>query len=163
MSTLYELGQEWERVYEMLLDPEIPEEAVFDTIESIEGVMDIKADSYAKIIKNMDGDVETIDTEIKRLQARKKAIENGQKRMKDALENMMRSTGRLKFKTALFSFGIQKNGGKLPLVFTKDQPVPAEWLKPGDPDTEKIRKHLEAGNHLDFATIGERGESLRIR
>ena len=163
MSTLYELGQEWERVYEMLLDPEIPEEAVFDTIESIEGVMDIKADSYAKIIKNMDGDVETIGAEIKRLQARKKAIENGQKRMKDALENMMRSTGRLKFKTALFSFGIQKNGGKLPLVFTKDQPVPAEWLKPGDPDDEKIRKHLEAGNQLDFATIGERGESLRIR
>ena len=88
---------------------------------------------------------------------------NGQKRMKDALEAMMRSTGRLKFKTALFSFGIQKNGGKNPVVFAKDQPVPAEWLKPGDPDTEKIRKHLEAGNELPFAVIGERGESLRIR
>lgn len=161
MSTLYELGKQWEEVYEMLLDPEIPEEAVFDTIESIEGVMDIKADSYAKIIKNMDGDMAAIDVEIKRLQERKKAMANGQKRMKDALENMMRSTGRLKFKTALFSFGIQKNGGKLPLIFS--EPVPAEWLKPGDPDTEKIRKHLEAGNQLPFAAICERGESLRIR
>lgn len=161
MSTLYELEREWEEVYEMLLDPEIPEEAVFDTIESIEGVMDIKADSYAKIIKNMEGDIDTIAAEIKRLQNRKKAMENGQERMKDALEHMMRSTGRLKFKTALFSFGIQKNGGKNPIVFSES--VPAEWLKPGDPDTEKIRKHLEAGNELPFAVIGERGESLRIR
>ena len=161
MSNLYELGQEWERIYEMLLDPDIPEEAVFDTIESIEGVMDIKADSYAKIIKNMDGDIAAIDAEIKRLQERKKVATNGQKRMKDALENMMRSTGRLKFKTALFSFGIQKNGGKHPLVFT--EPVPADWLKPGDPDTDKIRKHLEAGDQLPFAALGERGESLRIR
>ena len=161
MSNLYELGQEWERVYEMLLDPEIPEEAVFDTIESIEGVMDIKADSYAKIIKNIDGDIAAIDAEIKRLQERKKAATNGQKRMKEALEHMMRSTGRLKFKTTLFSFGIQKNGGKQPLILT--DVVPADWLKPGDPDTEKIRKHLEAGNELSFAVIGERGESLRIR
>ena len=163
MSTLYELNLDWERVYEMLLDPDIPEEAVFDTIESIEGVMDIKADSYAKIIKTMDGDIAAIDAEIKRLQDRKNAVANGQKRMKDALENMMRTTGRLKFKTALFSFGIQKNGGALPVVFNHGENVPAEWLKPGDPDTNKIRKHLEAGNELPFASLGERGESLRIR
>ena len=36
MLSLYEMSQEWENVFEMLLDPEIPEEAVFDTIEMIE-------------------------------------------------------------------------------------------------------------------------------
>lgn len=46
-------------MFEMLLDPEIPEEAVFDTIEMIEADMDIKADGYAKIIKSMDGDAAT--------------------------------------------------------------------------------------------------------
>lgn len=48
--SLYEMSQEWENVFE------IPEEAVFDTIEMIEADMDIKADGYAKIIKSMDGD-----------------------------------------------------------------------------------------------------------
>ena len=37
--SLYEMSQEWENVFEMLLDPEIPEEAVFDTIEMIEADM----------------------------------------------------------------------------------------------------------------------------
>lgn len=58
----------------MLLDPEIPEDAIFDTIGMIEADMDIKADSYAKIIKSMDGDAAQIDEEIKRLQGRKNSI-----------------------------------------------------------------------------------------
>jgi hypothetical protein len=76
---------------------------------------------------------------------------------------MMRATGKTKFKTALFSFGIQKNGGSLPVVFAPGIDVPREWLKPGDPDTVRIRKHLEAGHTLPFAVLGDRGESLRIR
>lgn len=163
MINLYELTADWERVFFMLEDPEIPEEAVWDSIEGIEAVMDIKADSIAKILKAMDAEIDMIDAEIKRLRDRKSAKENRKNWLKGALENMMRTTGRLKFKTALFSFGIQKNGGKVPLVFTPGYDIPPEWLKPGDPDTDRIRKHLESGIDLPFAKLGERGESLRIR
>lgn len=104
MITLYEMSKEWQDVFEMLLDPEIPEEAVFDTIEMIEADMDTKADSYAKIIKSMDGDTAQIDTEIKRLQERKTSINNRQKALKQRLFDTMKATGRTKFKTALFLF-----------------------------------------------------------
>lgn len=161
MITLYEMNKEWQNVFEMLLDPEIPEEAVFDTIEMIEADMDTKADSYAKIIKSMDGDTAQIDTEIKRLQERKTSISNRQKALKQRLFDTMKATGRTKFKTALFSFSIQKNGGKAPVDITAE--VPAEWLKPGDPDKDKIRAYLESGHDLPFAVLMERGESLRIR
>lgn len=161
MITLYEMNKEWQNVFEMLLDPEIPEEAVFDTIEMIEADMDTKADSYAKIIKSMDGDTAQIDTEIKRLQERKTSISNRQKALKQRLFDTMKATGRTKFKTALFSFNIQKNGGKSPVDITAE--VPAEWLKPGDPDKDKIRAYLESGHDLPFAVLMERGESLRIR
>ena len=161
MITLYEMNKEWQNVFEMLLDPEIPEEAVFDTIEMIEADMDTKADSYAKIIKSMDGDTAQIDTEIKRLQERKTSISNRQKALKQRLFDTMKVTGRTKFKTALFSFNIQKNGGKSPVDITAE--VPAEWLKPGDPDKDKIRAYLESGHDLPFAVLMERGESLRIR
>lgn len=163
MNNLYELTADWEQVFSLLEDPEIPEDAVWDSIEGIEAVMDIKAESMAKILKTMDGEIDMIDAEIKRLQERKDAKKNRRAWLKGALENMMRTTGRLKFKTALFSFGIQKNGGKVPLVFTPGYDIPPEWLKPGAPDTERIRKHLEAGIDLPFAKLGERGESLRIR
>lgn len=163
MANLYEMTQEWQTVFDMLLDPEIPEDAIFDTIEMIEIDMDAKADNYAKIIKSMDGDVSKIDAEIKRLQERKAGISNRKDWLKSNLENMMRTTGRTKFKTALFSFGIQKNGGLAPLVWDESKEVPNEWRKPGEPDTGKIREYLQGGGTLPFAAIGERGESLRIR
>lgn len=161
MLSLYDMTEEWKSVFDMLLDPEIPEEAIFDTIEMIEADMDTKADSYAKIIKSMDGDTAQIDEEIKRLQSRKNSIGKRKALMEQRLFETMKTTGRTKFKTALFSYNIQKNGGAAPVELTGT--VPAEWLKPGEPDKKKIREYLESGNELDFATLGERGESLRIR
>lgn len=160
---LYELTEQWESVYQMLDDPDIPEDAIMDSIEGIEMIMEDKADAYAKIIKSMDGDIAATDAEIKRLQDRNNARKNRQKWFKKSLEDMMRATGKTMFKTTLFSFGIQKNGGSLPVVFTPGVDVPSDWLKPGDPDTARIRKHLEAGITLPFAVLGDRGESLRIR
>ena len=163
MFSLYEMTREWESVFDMLLDPEIPEDAIFDTIEMIEADMDTKADGYAKTIRSLEGAASAIDAEIKRLQERKMSINNRKERLKQNLENMMRTTGRTKFKTALFSFNIQKNGGVLPLLMKEDIPVPSEWLAPGLPDTAKIRAFLQNGGTLPFASLGERGESLRIR
>ena len=160
---LYELSADWESVYQMLDDPDIPEDAIMDSLEGIEMIMEDKADSIAKILKAMNGDIDATDAEIKRLQGRNTARKNRATWLKKSLEDMMRTTGKTKFKTALFSFGIQKNGGKPPVEFVPGRNVPAEWLKPGDPDTARIREHLEAGNTLDFATLGVRGESLRIR
>lgn len=159
--TLYEMNQSWQEVFELLLDPDVPEEAVYDSIEGIEAGMEEKADSYAKILKSMEGDTAQIDAEIKRLQERKQAINRRHDWMKQSLFDMMKATGRTKFKTALFSFGIQRNGGKNPIDLTGT--VPAQWLKPGDPDMGKIREYLENGGQLPFAVIGEKGESLQIR
>lgn len=161
MISLYEMNKEWQNVFEMLLDPEIPEEAVYDTIEMIEADMDTKADSYAKIIKSMEGDAASVDAEIKRLQERKGSILKRKEWLKGRLYDTMKATGRTKFKTALFSYSIQKNGGAKPVDLTDI--VPEAWLKPGDPDTKRIREYLEAGNELPFAVLGDRGESLRIR
>lgn len=159
--TLYEMNQSWQEVFDMLLDTDVPEEAIFDTIEGIEASMDEKADSYAKIIRSLEGDTDQLDAEIKRLQARKAGIQKRREWLVQQLTDTMRSTGRLKFKTALFSFSIQKNGGARPVDVISE--VPKEWLKPGDPDTKRIREWLEAGNTLPFAVLGDRGESLRIR
>lgn len=160
---LYQLTQDWESIYQMLDDPDIPEDAIMDSIEGIEGVMDLKIESMAQIMKSIGGEVSVIDAEIKRLQDLKASKEGRHNWLKQSIMDMMRATGRPKIKTTLFSFGIQKNGGSLPVILTPGCDVPPEWLKPGDPDTARIRKHLEAGHELGFATLGERGEHLRIR
>ena len=160
--SLYEMTEEWRRVYEMLTDPDVPEEAVFDTIEMIESDMDVKAENYAKLIKELEGSATIIDEEIERLRSRRDRLENRAAVLKDNLENMMWSTGRTSFKTPLFSFSIQKNGGLPPLVI-KSELIPSEYRKPGAPDYTKIRAVLDSGEKLWFAEYGKRGASLRIR
>lgn len=161
MLSMYQMGQEWQNVFEMLRDPEIPEEAVYDTIEMIEADMDAKADAYGMILKDMDGDIEKLDGEIKRLQARKVSFQKRREWMKGQLFDMMKGTGRRTIKTALFTFSIQKNGGARPVDIIGT--VPECWLKPGAPDTVRIRKALEQGESLTFAVLMEPGESLRIK
>ena len=160
MANLYELTSNYETVLNMLYEEDIDEQMILDTLESIEGEIEDKADGYAKIIKELLGDAEKIKAEKLRLEARQKAFENRAKLLKDNLQNTMTQLGKTKFKTELFSFGIQKNGGKQALTIDGD--VPEEYKKL-ETDTEKIRTALEAGQELPFAHLEPRGESLRIR
>ena len=74
----------------------------------------------------------------------------------------MRETGKVDFKTSLFSFKIQKNGGLQPLWIDDDYSnIPQKYLKV-EPDNTKIRQALEKTD-LPFAHLEPRGESLRIR
>ena len=77
----------------------------------------------------------------------------------------MREIGKTKFKTALFSFNIQKNGGLQPLVIDGHlEDIPGKFLipQPAVPNNEAIRKLLEE-REVDWAHLEPRGESLRIR
>lgn len=77
----------------------------------------------------------------------------------------MREIGRMKFKTALFSFNIQKNGGQQPLVITGSlEDIPGCFLIPQDPvpNNEAIRTLL-GERQVEWAHLEPRGESLRIR
>lgn len=163
MSSLYELRENWKQVSGMLYEEEIDEQCILDTLESIEGEIEDKADNYAIIIKELLGDAEVCKQEKLRLEARQKSFENRAKLLKDRLEEVMKETGKTKFKTAKFSFGIQKNGGLAPLWIDEDYSnIPQKYLKV-EPDNTKIRQALDSGENIIFAHYEERGESLRIR
>ena len=124
-----------------------------------------KADGYAKVIRNMEGQIDAFKTEEKRLAEKRKSLEHAVDRLKGNLFDSMQKTGKKKFKTDLFSFAIQKNGGALPVIVD----VPTSEL-PDDlvqiqekPDLKAIAKHIEETGDLTYAHFGERGESLRIK
>lgn len=162
MSTLYELTEQFQELLSMALDPDVDEQALADTMEAIDGEIEVKAEGYAKVMKELDADVSAIKAEIARLTERKKSIETNIDRMKRSLESAMRLTGKTKFKTSLFSFIIQKNPASLKI----DNPdrVPEEFLIPQDPkiDTVSIKKELKEGTVFDWCHL-EQSESLRIR
>ncbi|WP_455146693.1 siphovirus Gp157 family protein [Stomatobaculum longum] len=161
MGTLYELKSEYIQLRDMAGDPDIGPEALRDTMEAINGELEDKADGYAKVIRELEAEEAGLDAEIKRLQARKSAVSGNKGRIKDALESAMRETGKLKFKTALFSFGIQKNP---PSVAILSENIPLDYLVVPEPqpDKKRILAELKAGATFDWAELRQT-EALRIR
>ena len=158
--TLYELSNDYMTLLEMAEDPDIDEQAFMDTLAGIEGALEDKADNYAKVMRMLDGDALAIHEEEKRLESRRKAIEGNIKRLKSALQYAMETTGKTKFKTALFSFGIQKN----PASVIIDEPDIEMKYRDPEIDRKAIKDAINAGDKeaMELAHL-EQGQSLRIR
>ena len=162
MSTLYELTNEYMMLLDMAEDPDIDEQALIDTMEGIEGEIEIKADGYARVMKQLEATSANLEFEEKRLMNRRKTIDRNIKRMKQALQDAMIATGKPKFKTDLFSFTIRKNPASV--VIDRETCIPPEFLIPQDPKIDKkaIKAAIDRGDDITFAHL-EQGESLIIR
>lgn len=163
--TLYELTEQYSMLLEMAEDPETDADVLADTLEGLTGAIEEKADGYAKVIKSLQADAESIKKEEQRLYERRKAIENNVDRLIYSLENAMRACGKPKFKTELFSFNIQKNPASVVMDEAYIENIPAEYLVFQDPkiDRKKIKEDLQAGKDLDGIAHLEQSEKLRIR
>ena len=49
----------------MMEDPELDPQTLADTMEAVEGELEIKAENYAKVMKNLEADVAGIKAEIR--------------------------------------------------------------------------------------------------
>lgn len=161
MSNLYKLNEAWQEVANMLYQDDVDEQMILDTLESIEGEIEDKADNYAYIITEILNDANACKVEKDRLEKRQKSLENKAKNLKKNLAEIMKNIGKTNFKTQLHTFRIQKNGGKRALTIDGD--VPVEYTKTIiENDTDKIRQALEDGKELKFAHLEPQSESLRI-
>lgn len=157
---IYEISAEYMRLQTALENGE----DVAEALDEIKDALEVKADNYARIIRNLEAENEARRKEIQRQRDRVASNENSIEWLKNNLAAFMRLEGKLKFKTELFSFGISKNGGKAPLVLdVAPEELPEVLLKPREPDKEAIRKYIEETGDLTYAHLEERGEGLRIR
>lgn len=146
---------------QMAEDETLDQHMINDTLEGVDWEFEEKADAYAKVMNSLEGNVVAIDKEIERLSQHKKRISNNIKSIKYNLERAMQLTGKTKFKTELFSFGIQKNPPTV--VIDNEEDIPKEYYIPQDPKLDKtaIKKFLK-DNEVSWAHL-QQGESLRIR
>lgn len=160
--TLYELSGELEMLREMAEDPDVDPQTLTDTMEAVEGELEVKAEGYAKVMKELDGQADILAREIERLQAKKEAIEGNSKRMKERLQEVMECNGKLKFKTDLLTFSIQNNPPSLKI--DKPMEIPGRYLIPQPPkvDNTQIKADMKAGEQFDWCHL-EQTRSLRIR
>lgn len=126
MSTMYELTADYLTVLGMATDGETPPEAIADTLEAIGGEIELKAESSAVIMQELNAEADKLDAEIKRLTARKEALETNADAIKERLYNAMKAVNKPKFKTTLFSFSIGKNPVKL--VIDDAEKIPKKYF-----------------------------------
>lgn len=157
--TLYELTQEYQELLAMMEDPDIDPQVIADTMEGLDGEIEIKAESYIRVLKELEAESNKIDAEVKRLGSRWDACQINIRKLKDSLLTSMQETGKDKIQTEHFRISVAKNGGLKPIRVTGD--VPPEFCKL-EPDNKKIREALNNGE-LEFAHFEERGVHLSVR
>ena len=166
MASLYDITGRALALLQMADDEDIEDEVFKDTLDGIEGEFDDKIETYCKVIKNIEADAKAVAEELKRLQAKKKHLENTVDRMKKTMYEAMKLTGKTSSGGTILKATIQKNGGALPLIM--DDPIAEDYpeefrLIEYKANNEAIRKALDDGQELPFAHYGERGESIRIK
>ena len=163
--TIYEIEERYRMLYEFMEDPDMDEETIRDTMESIDAVLEEKADGYAKVMTQLKADADAIEVEIKRLQRRKETLLENSIRLKNTLQEAMILAEKPKFKTELFSFSIRKSPAAVVLDTGDLEKIPREYLVYQDPkiNKKKLRDDLKAGVDLQGIAHLTQGESLIIK
>ena len=156
MKPLYELTQDCLAVLALAEEGQ----DVKDTLDSIQGDIEVKAQGITHIVKTLDNDNLAIDAEIKRLTERKERNAKSAENIKNYLFENMKALGMTEIKTPLLSCKIQKNPPSV--VIDDEEKVDAKYMTviPATykPDKARIKKDLLEGKELAFAhlTQGER-------
>lgn len=133
-----------------------------EAMKQVGDELETKAENYAKIIKQIEGDIDTVKKEKDRLASKQRSMENNIRWLKMNLQAAMELQDKRKFKTDLFSFNIQKNPKSVQI--TCDPCLLDERFQSikVDADKKAIKEALEAGETIEGAELIQT-EGLRIR
>ena len=173
MRTLFSIGSDLAALDELCNEsdaentPEI-EAAIMAWLETLKTEESAKMDNYAGYIRTLEMEEAAAKEESERWAKKSSSRGNQARYMKSVMLEYLKSTGRTKVITdAGRTIAIQNNGGVVPMLISesvKPEQVPSEYTRTRiDFDTAKIRAALESGVELEFASMGVRGQHLRIR
>lgn len=139
MPKLYEITERYKNLIDLLEDPEIDPAQVLEAVNTVEEELTEKARNIAKLLKNIDGDIDAIRKEEGRLREMRKAMENKYEGLKQYLEVNLKQAN------------IRKVDGIVPLAFRRcpcsveiieADRVPLTFLKP-PPEPEFDKKAIK--------------------
>ena len=164
MTTLYNLTGQYLELAELADDPNMPEDALADTLEGLEGEIEIKAQALLQVVSGIQSDTTAIDNEIKRLSIRKKVMENRVTRLRQYLFDNMTATGINKISCPLFKITLSK---PRPMVVVDNADlIPDSYIKTTihkAPIKADILAALKRGDAVPGCVMGESKRALLIK
>ncbi len=168
--SLFNISDDLEKLNELLdeaSDDAEQQELINQWFAQLETERDSKLDSYAALIAEMLARAEVRKAEAKRMMDLVAVDERRAQLLKERLKWFFETHQLKTVETSRYRISISKNGGKAPLILKPGvlpNQLPERFQKVSvEPNTNAIRTALEAGEDLSFATLGERGTSLRIK
>ena len=160
---LYELTGMYLQLMDMMDDPDIDPDLIRDSMESLDGEIEEKADNIGMLIRNYEASYDAVDKEIKRLQAKKKSWERNIASLKNYLKRSMTAADKKKIKTDKFTFSIRE--GSNSAVVDEEENVPENFRVP-QPDKilmDDLKKFLKEHGDTTYAHLKLGEPSLSIR
>lgn len=150
--SLFEMSQTAKQLYELLEAGEIDEQILTDTLESI-GASE-KLESYVHVQRQIESEIAAFDAEIKRMQDKKKMLENRVERLKQATKDFMLVTNQKKASAGLFTLSLRENksceildASKIPVEYLRQIPATTE------PDKKSMLAALKEGKQIEGASL----------
>lgn len=167
MPKLYELTKQLDELHTMVIDGEATQEQLSDTMEMIEGEFQDKALQVAQFVRSLTPSVEAIDTEIKRLQARKKSIVSKADWFKDYMKRNMQDSEITKIEHDLFTISLRK-GVEVAVVDDIDK-LPDDYvevksvIQADKKSLLKALKVMKEGETIEGAHLSRSESSIQIK
>lgn len=162
MFKLYELTEMYQNISN-LIEEDADNETLEKALDEITDNIQIKAENMAKLIKSIEGNINALKDEEKRLQAKRKALENKVVSIKRYLEEQLKVMGLNKVQGNLFTVSIQKNPQSVNIL--NEDLIPEQFKKVVTTtkiDRKELLAALKEGQEIEGAEI-KQTESLRIR
>ena len=164
---LFDIVGDYQLLYDMATDvtgdPE-QEQTFADTLEALKGELEVKAEGYIHVIKQLEMEQERAEQleyewHLKAIK-RKDSIQ----RMKSALVDAMKQTGHEQLDAGDYTLKVVKNGGQAPIIYDDESAIPQSLMRiKYEKDAKLIREYLTEHPDTKWAHIGERGVHLGIK
>lgn len=162
MANLYEITERYNNLLDLLDNEEITQDILNSALNEVQDEFNEKALNIVKFIKNLESDVNGLDTEEKRLKAKKTAYKNKIEGLKKYLESGMIFSGLKKIDLGVFNISIAKNPPSLNIL--DEKLIPKEYLIEQAPkiDNTAIKNAIKEGKEIAGCELVQK-ESLRIK
>lgn len=159
---IYELQEQYRKLQSLIECGEFTDEELADTIEMVSDDIEIKAENYGLVMKNIEALINGIQAEEKRLAEYRKTLQNGIDKMDGNLSELLLLANKEKFKTNHFNFSFRKSES---VEIVEIGSIPKEYIRvkvDEAPDKTAIKQAIKSGVDVSGARIVEK-KSLQIK
>lgn len=163
--TLFEIAAEYRHITDVLMDSGADEQTLTDTLEAEAWPLELKAQNYGFVIRNLEATATSIKEAEAAMAARRKSIEKRTAALIERLKTGMEIAGVQELSCPYFAIKVKKNPPAIDVWDEKQ--IPAKYLVQAPPPPPSIdKKAIKADIDADIEVPGAKkvqGTRLEIK